>query len=214
MTRNRILNSALREFAHKGYEGTPLSGIAKEVGIKTPSLYAHFPSKESLFLSVFQEVLQDQWLAVQRMNEQLTDAPVNERLFHILQMSCCSDVLSGDKLMFLKRLTLFPPPFLQEEMKAHYLASERQMSELLKDLFLTGIQQKLIRPAPAQELIAAFYCLSDGCFLQRFYYSPEEFESRMQMSWRIFWHGIACEAPPLQPSLPVLSEYTTAHRPA
>ncbi|MBC8830133.1 helix-turn-helix transcriptional regulator, partial [Escherichia coli] len=55
MTKKLIKEVALTLFAEKGYDGTALSEIAKAVGIKTPSLYAHFASKEALFLEVYQD---------------------------------------------------------------------------------------------------------------------------------------------------------------
>jgi len=42
---------AYKLFAQKGYNAS-LDDIAKKVGIKTPSLYTHFSSKEDLFYQV------------------------------------------------------------------------------------------------------------------------------------------------------------------
>ncbi|WP_434060455.1 TetR/AcrR family transcriptional regulator [Peribacillus frigoritolerans] len=49
MTKDRIKEVACKQLAEKWYDGTPLSSIAQEVGIKTPSIYALFKSKEDLF---------------------------------------------------------------------------------------------------------------------------------------------------------------------
>ena len=54
MTRSKLKEAALRLFGQKGYDGTALSEIAKEVGVKTPAIYA-FSSKEDLFMTVFEE---------------------------------------------------------------------------------------------------------------------------------------------------------------
>lgn len=40
MTRTKLKEAALRLFGEKGYDGTALSEIAKEVGVKTPAIYA------------------------------------------------------------------------------------------------------------------------------------------------------------------------------
>ena len=42
----RIKQTALGLFTEYGFEGTSMSDIAKAVGIKTPSIYAHNESKE------------------------------------------------------------------------------------------------------------------------------------------------------------------------
>lgn len=55
--RAQILEATTRLFAEYGYEGTSLSRIAGDVGIKKPSLLYHFPSKAELRRAVMGEVL-------------------------------------------------------------------------------------------------------------------------------------------------------------
>ena len=47
-TKERLIKAALDLFSENGYEGTSVDQIAKAVGIKTPSIYAHFKGKEEL----------------------------------------------------------------------------------------------------------------------------------------------------------------------
>lgn len=53
-TKEQILESALYLFSEYGIRATPLSHIARDVGIKKPSIYNHFESKESLVQSMYQ----------------------------------------------------------------------------------------------------------------------------------------------------------------
>ncbi len=48
-TKQRILDQALELFSTKGYDSVSVGEIAKAVGIKAPSLYNHFPSKQAIF---------------------------------------------------------------------------------------------------------------------------------------------------------------------
>lgn len=48
-TKERILHEALTQFADKGYSAVYLAEIASAVGIKTPSLYKHYKSKQDIF---------------------------------------------------------------------------------------------------------------------------------------------------------------------
>jgi AcrR family transcriptional regulator len=53
-TAERILDAAEALFAERGYAGTTLRDVATEVGLRTPSLYNHVPSKESLYEAVLE----------------------------------------------------------------------------------------------------------------------------------------------------------------
>jgi len=56
-TAERILDAAEALFAEHGFAGTTLRGVASVVGLRTPSLYNHFPSKESLYAAVLERGL-------------------------------------------------------------------------------------------------------------------------------------------------------------
>ena len=56
-TKERITEEALTLFAEKGYKGTSVKNIADAVGIKDASLYNHFRSKQEIFNSIVELIL-------------------------------------------------------------------------------------------------------------------------------------------------------------
>lgn len=52
--RNEILNAADRLFGRKGFDGTSIGDILKEVGIARGTLYYHFESKEQIMDSLIE----------------------------------------------------------------------------------------------------------------------------------------------------------------
>jgi AcrR family transcriptional regulator len=47
-----VLESAIREFAQKGYSGTSVQDILKATGLSKPTLYYHFQSKAGLYRAI------------------------------------------------------------------------------------------------------------------------------------------------------------------
>src|SRR5690349_6010087 len=81
-TRRRILDTAARVFAERGYLGTSLNELIKETGLAKGGFYFHFASKEALALACLQD-RQGQWIGKvmaaamerERAIEQLTSIP-------------------------------------------------------------------------------------------------------------------------------------------
>lgn len=55
-TKKKILEEALTLFSEKGYSDVYVGDIAKAVGIKAPSLYKHFKSKQEIFNAILEEL--------------------------------------------------------------------------------------------------------------------------------------------------------------
>ena len=53
-TKQRILDKALELFSTQGYDSVSVGEIAKAVGIKAPSLYNHFSSKQAIFDAIME----------------------------------------------------------------------------------------------------------------------------------------------------------------
>lgn len=54
LTAERILDAAEALFAARGYAATTLRDVARAVGLRNPSLYNHFASKEALYAAVLE----------------------------------------------------------------------------------------------------------------------------------------------------------------
>ena len=54
-TKQIILEKALELFSERGYDAVSVGDIAAATGIKAPSLYNHFKSKQAIFEAIFEE---------------------------------------------------------------------------------------------------------------------------------------------------------------
>lgn len=54
--REAILDAAVAEFRHSGYETTSMDRIAARAGVSKRTVYNHFPSKEALFAQILERL--------------------------------------------------------------------------------------------------------------------------------------------------------------
>ncbi len=80
-TKKRIILEALNLFAEKGYEAVSVAQIAAAVGIKAPSLYKHYKSKQDIFHAILAEMTDryEKQTAAMQMNG--TEAEQDMELF-------------------------------------------------------------------------------------------------------------------------------------
>lgn len=84
----RIIDAGEMLFAEYGYEGTTLRHIAQQVGIKEPSIYAHFAGKEAVYGAVIDRALEpfhaemDTWIQREMTLRDLFEIPRKLLLLH------------------------------------------------------------------------------------------------------------------------------------
>ncbi len=115
-----------------GYEGAALSKIAEEVGIKKPTIYAHYKGKDDLFLSVVQYVFQLERRRILAYFQSSEDMPLKSKLQGMFQW-LEQGFNESDTMKFLLRVSFFPPPALFQEVMA------------IVNPFLDGMQRNLIK---------------------------------------------------------------------
>ena len=56
--RDRILTSAMKVFARKGFAGARVSDVAREAGVADGTIYLYFASKDAILIAIFEEGMQ------------------------------------------------------------------------------------------------------------------------------------------------------------
>jgi AcrR family transcriptional regulator len=98
-----LLAAALRHFSERGYAGTRLEDVAKEVGVSKGTLYLYFPNKAALFSAVIEGAL-DSILNDAEMCSQQFEGGGSEFLVTLLTEWLCGS--SAESLAGLTRLIL------------------------------------------------------------------------------------------------------------
>lgn len=80
-TKQRILDEALTLFAEKGYGNVFVGQIAEAVGIKAPSLYKHYKSKQDIFNAILDEMKSRYDKQASSLNMNGSDAIADANIF-------------------------------------------------------------------------------------------------------------------------------------
>ena len=146
-TKQKILEKALELFALRGYDAVSVGEIAAAVGIKAPSLYNHFPSKQAIFDAIVESTAAQYEADTDRVNihvqnaqqdipvfTEITPEGLFEKVRQIFDYSLHNESIS----LFRRMMTL--EQFRSPELAALY--SRRYVERLLQ--YHAGIFRALI----------------------------------------------------------------------
>lgn len=149
-TKERILAQALRLFSQSGFDAVSVEQIAAAVGIKAPSLYKHYKSKQAIFEALFEEARRrysDYTLGIsvhltdaEQDTEhftQITQGALADKVKRLVEFSLRDEFVSG----FRRMLTV--EQFRSSELAALYTKRYVTMlvdyhAELFKQLIAAG----------------------------------------------------------------------------
>ncbi|WP_217178772.1 TetR/AcrR family transcriptional regulator [Streptomyces sp. AC495_CC817] len=184
MTREKILSEARAIFGRSGYAEASLREIAEAVGIKTPSLYAHFPSKEALYQAVYAEVAVEHTAFFDELVGASTSLAPLPRLHHLLGGIEAYYRDRPDLAEFSLRaaVTEFGPGGSQ--LREIFLDSESTLAAAVRRAYDDGVAEGTFAAGDAEGFIALVFVMMDGLFLQLTHYTPELYRQRFEQAWR------------------------------
>ncbi len=100
-TKQKIIENALILFSEKGYEAVTVANIAEAVGIKAPSLYKHFRSKQDIFESILVELQSRYAMQASMLNIGGTDANKDATNYMNISSDMLADMVKGLFAFFL-----------------------------------------------------------------------------------------------------------------
>jgi AcrR family transcriptional regulator len=138
-TRTRILRSAQRLFAHKGYDGTTTRDLANAAGVAEGTLFRHFSNKKAILIEVatqgWIEILTDLLTELSEMGSYKAVAQVlRRRMMHLRD--------NGDMMRVCFLEAQFHPD-LRERIQAEVIA---KMMDVTEAFFQTAMDRGVYRP--------------------------------------------------------------------
>jgi AcrR family transcriptional regulator len=190
-TKEKIKESATKLFAEHGYSGMTIKEIAKEVGIKPPSIYAFFKGKDDIFLAIYRDALEGHLLTVESQFN--SGCSAKSQLYSILKSAVDFQFREDLKTKLLIRLMISPPDFLKEDISRRFDEMEQNEYKILCEIFKHGIDKGEVKALDCHELAISFQCLMDGVFWQMQRHNQEEIYKRLNVIFDQFWIGISQE---------------------
>ena len=156
--RERVLDTAIRIFAQKGYAGTSVREIAEKAGVSKPVLYYYFKSKEGLFLSILEmaENLQKKMLAEVLESQ----GSVLDRLL-ILYRRVYAEVDARRSLYKMIHGLIFGPP--QGTPNYDFGRYHRHMIDAIREIYKIGIAENEVKKSGGDEVAYLVLSLIDFC---------------------------------------------------
>lgn len=191
-TANLIKETALKLFANNGYAATSIGHLAAEVGIRKASIYSHINSKEELYMSLLEDVLEWDRKYFKSLIDDNKKLNIKEKFELLFKHYCLiyQDEPYRTKMKFLNRTMLFPPDILKEKQQNIFKEKEMMFTPILANLVKEGFKTGVISGSSLNEIISFFYCTIDGLFVESCYYSRDDFDRRAESIWLLFWKAI------------------------
>lgn len=182
MSAELIRQSALRCFSIHGYEGTSLSMITDGLGMKKQSVYAHFKSKDDIFMSVLDTVLkeEEEFLVEYFGMEYGNAAECFDGFITKIKERYASE--KENNIKFILHTSYMPPEKLRQEVAAKCHLYFKMIEEMIC---------KVVKGATRDEKeldsrVQAMTTLVDGLFSALLYCGTEVLEQKQKACFELF----------------------------
>lgn len=183
LTASRLQDAALARFARQGFEATSMAEIAADVGIKKPSIYAHFRNKDALYLSLIPLMVAAE---LDYARSALPGGATIRTQLHAYLQSIQLRFADSFRVQFWMRALYTPPGHLHEQV----MAPMHGFMDKLEAIVLAAIMRSSLIPNPAQlgaEVLTRTYLgLIDCLQVELTYAGPAKFARRLEAVWAVF----------------------------
>jgi len=189
-TKEKIKKVALSLFAQKGYDGTTMNDIAKLVGIKTPSIYAHFNGKEELFFSVYEDLANEYVDLMDQIMNAAESMDIEDKLYYIFEQYIIYYIRNPEIQTFWNQITLFTPPELKERFFSHVANCDSRIQKNMEEIFAKQIKQGQLRDDCPQKMSWSFRFMREGILNWMMIVPKLRKEELIKTFWTDLWLGL------------------------
>lgn len=183
MTALRIQEAALARFSMQGFDATSMNEIASDVGIKKPSIYAHFRNKDELFLSLIPLVIDKELEHARKTLKGGVDIKP-QMLFYLKGIQ--ERYEQSNSVGFLLRNLFMPPAHLYKAIMTPLHAFMDELENIIRMAITQSSLMSPTVPLNAETLTITFMSMIDSLQSELLYGGPEKYYRRLEAVWSVF----------------------------
>ena len=152
VSRERILDASLVEFAKHGYEGATTASVARRIGVTQPLIHYHFGSKESLWRAAVEMAFSQVAALLEGLDEAVPSEDPRLRIREIVRriVQFSSEHPEVSRLIIAE--SAVPGPRLQWMTEKHL----RPLIRRVDDVFRAGRDAGIVKPLSLESLVFVF----------------------------------------------------------
>jgi len=138
LTRQGVLDAALKVFSRKGYSQSTLEAVAREAGVTRGAIYWHFKNKFEIFVAVLGDLYEK---AIERVHRVLNSQEKPREKIRCLISELFMMFLSLEQSRIIEEVNIFRFE-KRKELKTFFIKHQENVKAirgLIKDLILEGI---------------------------------------------------------------------------
>lgn len=191
--KDEILDIAGSLFSEKGYD-LSMSDIAGKIGIKTPSLYSHFDSKDEIICQVLEREMTKMYdffnMTINGLQNEGT-----ERKLKQLFLSIFDYFETPGQLELWRRIPFVENEMIKMKLTKVILERDAFFSSRVKKIIEEGIQSGEVRENAEDGTMLLYLVMIQGLLdtklLQK--YTDSQLKDYTLTAWQAFWNGIKAE---------------------
>lgn len=187
--KEKIKENAVRLFCKNGFAGTSVRNISDSVGITAAAVYAHFKSKEDLFLEVFAEGWRKVTEGVNNIRDQ--EKELNSEILFAIYKYYIDYYMNGkEQTIFLLRSIMFPPSELKEKIVEIFNRELAETRKFIKIILESLINKGVIRNISVEDHASIFYKLVNSFIFEITAFNKSITEEELNRHWQCYWQWV------------------------
>ena len=191
--KQEILRAAFELFSMRGYH-LSLSDLARQAGIKTPSLYGHFESKDQLLEQMIHEEIHRYYRYLDEKIGQIDhlSCKASLKIIFLFVMEYFSE---NERLRFWRMIPLIPNERLKSTCTSMITDHDHLYFQHMQKCFLKDISGGEIRARDSENALHLYLCMIQGVLDAMLLY-PNDLDKNDFAAgiFDTYWEGI-CDVP-------------------